>query len=81
MKILTIDKIKLDILFYFFLLIMGFIIMEYSPVFFSKFEHDSNSYINYDPIRTTLYPIIIDLLEKGNENNFYNIIVFQKFFC
>ena len=80
MKILTTDKIKLDILFYFVLLIIGFIIMQYSPVFFNKFEPDSNSYINYDPVRTTLYPIIIDLLEKDNEKNFNNLIFFQTFF-
>ena len=80
MKILTTDKIKLDILFYFFLLTIGFIIMLYSPVFFSKLEPDSNSYINYDPVRTTLYPIIIDLLEKNNEKNFHNLIFFQTVF-
>lgn len=81
MKILIIDKIKYksQYLLFFILLLLGLLFTSLSPNFFNSLEPDSQSYIDNDPIRTFLYPMIVDIFYDENDSSFKTLFFFQNF--
>lgn len=81
MKILTIDKIRdsSQFLLFFILLLLGVLFTSLSPNLFHSLEPDSQGYIDNDPIRTFLYPIIIDVLYNESDSSFKVLFFFQNF--
>lgn len=81
MKILIIDRIKdnSEYVFFFALLLLGMLYTNLSPILFTSTQPDSQSYINNDPIRTFLYPIIIDLFYNVSDSSFKALFLFQNF--
>ena len=65
------------ILLYGFLLsILNYLIISFSPDFFPKYQPDSQSYVDFSKMYNSVYPFLIDLLNR----NFFIIVEFQKFF-
>ena len=82
MKTHIIDKIvkESDFLHYFLLLLLGLIYVSLSPSLFNQLQADSQSYINNDSIRPSLYPIIIDWLSNEIDSSFHVLLLFQRLF-
>ncbi len=60
--------------FYFFILFFTYLIVNISPSLISSNQPDSSTYTDFDMTRTSIYPYVIDILEKFNINLFF----FQK---
>ena len=60
--------------FYFLIFCFTYLIINISPSLISSSQPDSSTYTDFDMTRTSIYPYVIDILEKFNINLFF----FQK---
>ncbi len=60
--------------FYFLILCFTYLIINITPSLISSYQPDSSTYKDFDMTRTSIYPYVIDILEKFNIDLFF----FQK---
>ena len=69
--------------FYFLILCFTYLIINISPSLISSYQPDSSTYKDFDMTRTSIYPYVIDILEKFNIDLFFLpkiVIIFKHCF-